>query len=99
MRLFAMASRAGIPLLIPARMCNDDTAFRRRILIQLNHTELRHRLGRRFIMASAAKSEVSFSKGRKNSLDPWASPSTSSCTKTPSTGSHPAAQAGWYAFG
>jgi len=25
----------------------DDSAFRRRILIQLNHTELRHRLGRR----------------------------------------------------
>ena len=33
-----------------------------------------------FIMASAAKSEVRFSRGKKNSLDPRASPSTSSCT-------------------
>jgi TnpA family transposase len=57
----------------------DDPVFRRRILTQLNHTELRQASAAASTMANAAKSEAFFSKGRKSSLVPSVLSSTQSC--------------------
>jgi hypothetical protein len=50
----------------------DDPAFRRRILTQLNHTELRHGPGWRVIMANAGKSS-SLPQGQEEQLS-WPRP-------------------------
>jgi len=58
----------------------DDATFRRRILTQLNHTELRHRLGRRIHHGRTRRNQKSAStRGRKSSLAPLASLSMPSC--------------------
>ncbi len=46
----------------------DDPAFRRRILIQLNHTELRHRLGRRIHHGERGEIRSPLQQGQEEQL-------------------------------
>ena len=76
----------------------DDAAFRRRILTQLNHTELRHRLGRRIHHGERGEIRSALRQGQEEQLGSLGLALNAVAHWTRSTCRKPSGRSGWAAW-